>query len=128
MAEFIGATSVLRGRVTAADRVTLAGGEVVRVLGVPGLLSGEAVELAIRPERIRLAGGAGENVMDGRVTAVVYQGVQTDLTVEIGGGQRLVVFVPEPAPVALAPGQTLRLHLPPDAFMRLGSPRGETGR
>jgi spermidine/putrescine ABC transporter ATP-binding subunit len=121
VAEFIGASSVLRGRVTAADQVTLAGGEEVRVRGVPELRAGEAVELAIRPERVRLAAGAGENVVDGRVAAVVYQGVQTDLTVEIGGGQRLFVFVPEPAPVTLAPGQTLRLHLPPDAFMRLGA-------
>jgi ABC-type Fe3+/spermidine/putrescine transport system ATPase subunit len=128
VAEFIGASSVLRGRATAADQVTLAGGEAVRVLGVQGLLAGDAVEVAIRPERVRLAGGPGENVVDGRVTGVVYQGAQTDLTVEIGGGQRLFVFVREPAPVALAPGQTLRLHLPPDAFMRLGSASAEVGR
>jgi ABC-type Fe3+/spermidine/putrescine transport system ATPase subunit len=128
VAEFIGASSALRGHATAADLVTLAGGEVVRVVGVPGLRAGEAVELAIRPERVRLAGGPGENVVDGRVTGVVYQGVQTDLTVEIAGGQRLVVFVPEPAPVALAPGQALRVHLPADAFMRLGSATAEAGR
>jgi hypothetical protein len=67
-------------------------------------------------------------VVEGRVTGVVYQGVQTDLTVEIAGGQRLFVFVPEPAPVALAPGQTLRLHLPADAFMRLGSATAEARR
>ena len=128
VAEFIGASSVLRGRATAGDRVTLAGGEPVRVLGLSGLSAGEAVELAIRPERIRLAGEDGENVMDGRVTGVVYQGVQTDLTVEIGGGQRLLVFVAEPAPTALAPGQAVRLHLPPDAFMRLQGAGGEAGR
>ena len=128
VAEFIGASSVLRGRATAADRVTLTGGEAVRVLGVPGLRAGEAVELAIRPERIRLAGGEGENVMDGRVTGVVYQGLQTELTVEIGGGQRLLVFVAEPAPAALAPGQAVRLHLPPDAFMRLQAAGDEVGR
>jgi spermidine/putrescine ABC transporter ATP-binding subunit len=128
VAEFIGASSVLRGRATAADRVTLTGGEAVRVLGVAGLRAGEAVELAIRPERIRLAGGEGENVMDGRVTGVVYQGLQTELTVEIGGGQRLLVFVAEPAPAALAPGQALRLHLPSDAFMRLQDSGDEVGR
>jgi len=124
VAEFIGASAVLRGRATAADRVTLTGGETLRVLGLAGLRAGEPVELAIRPERIRLTDGPGENVMDGRVSGVVYQGVQTELTVEIGGGQRLLVFVTEPAPAALAAGQALRLHLPPDAFMRLG-PAGE---
>jgi len=128
VAEFIGASSVLRGRATAADRVTLTGGEAVRVLGVPGLRAGEAVELAIRPERIRLAGGEGENVMDGRVIGVVYQGLQTELTVEVGGGQRLLVFVAEPAPAALAPGQAVRLHLPSDAFMRMQGAGDEVGR
>jgi spermidine/putrescine ABC transporter ATP-binding subunit len=127
VAEFIGASTVLRGRATAPDRVALAAG-VLRVLGVAGLRAGEAVELTIRPERIRLTGGAGENVMDGRVVGVVYQGVQTELTVEIAGGQRLLVFVAEPAPAALAPGQTLRLQLPADAFMRLGAASEEAGR
>jgi ABC-type Fe3+/spermidine/putrescine transport system ATPase subunit len=127
VAEFIGASTRLRGRATAGDRVTLAGGEALRVLGVPGLRAGEPVELAIRPERIRLGGGAGENVLDARVTGVVYQGLQTELTVEIGGGQRLLVFVAEPAPAALAAGQVLRLHLPPDAFMRLPPSGAEAG-
>jgi spermidine/putrescine ABC transporter ATP-binding subunit len=127
VAEFIGASTVLRGRATAADRVMLAGGQALRVLGVPGLRAGEAVELAIRPERIRLAAGAGENVLDARVTGVVYQGLQTELTVEVAGGQRLLVFVAEPAPAALAAGQGLRLHLPPDAFMRLQPSGAEAG-
>jgi ABC-type Fe3+/spermidine/putrescine transport system ATPase subunit len=100
--------------------VALTDGETLRVLSVAGLRAGEPVELAIRPERIRPTGDAGENVMDGRIAGVVYQGVQTELTVEIGGGQRLLVFVAEPAPAALAAGQAVRLHLPPDAFMRLG--------
>jgi spermidine/putrescine transport system ATP-binding protein len=128
VAEFIGASTVLRGHGAAADRVTLAGGETLRVLGLSGIRAGEAIELAIRPERIRLAGGPGENVMDGRVIGVVYQGVQTELTVEIGAGQGLLVFVAEPAPTVLAVGQALRLHLPADAFMRLGPAGAEAGR
>jgi ABC-type Fe3+/spermidine/putrescine transport system ATPase subunit len=128
VAEFIGASTVLRGRATAADRVTLLGGEAVRVVGLDGLRIGEPVELAIRPERVRLTGGAAENVVDARVAGVVYQGVQTEVTVEIGGGQRLLVFVPEPVPTALAAGQALRLHLPPEAFMRLGPAAGEGAR
>src|SRR5580765_2484230 len=61
VAEFIGASTVLRGRAAGADRLELAGGEALRVLGVNGLRAGEAVELAIRPERIRLAREMGEN-------------------------------------------------------------------
>jgi TOBE domain-containing protein len=70
----------------------------------------------------------GENAMDGRVTGVVYQGVQTELTVETGGGQRLLVFGAEPAPAALAPGQVVRPNLPADALMRLGPAVEEAGR
>ena len=44
---------------------------------------------------------------------------------EIGAGQRLLMFVPEPVPAALAAGQALRLYLPPEAFMRLNPAAGE---
>jgi hypothetical protein len=33
--------------------------------------------------------------------------------------ERVLVFVTEPAPESLALGQTVRLHLPADAFMVL---------
>ena len=59
---------------------------------------------------------------------MVYQGAQTELTVEIAGGQRLLVFVAEPAPAALAPGQAVRLYLPPEAFLRLSAAGEETGQ
>jgi spermidine/putrescine ABC transporter ATP-binding subunit len=119
VAEFIGASTVLRGRAAAADRLELPGGAGLRVDAGTPFRVGEVVDLAIRPERIRVAAGAGENVVEATITGVVYQGVQTEVTAEIAGGQRLLVFVAEPAPAALAPGQSLRLHLPADAFMRL---------
>ena len=119
VAEFIGASTVLRGRAAAADRLELPGGAGLRVDASTPFRAGEVVDLAIRPERIRVAAGAGENVIEAKITGVVYQGVQTEVTAEIVGGQRLLVFVAEPAPTALAPGQSLRLHLPADAFMRL---------
>jgi ABC-type Fe3+/spermidine/putrescine transport system ATPase subunit len=101
---------------------------MLRIEMAAAFRAGEEIELAIRPERIRLAGGADENVVEGRITGVVYQGVQTEVTAEIPGGQRLLVFVAEPAPVALVPGQPLRLHLPADAFMRLHAAGPEAGR
>ncbi len=128
VADFIGASTVLRGRAAGADRLALPGGGLLRIETGAAFQAGEEIELAIRPERIRLAGGAEENVVEGRITGVVYQGVQTEVTAEIPGGQRLLVFVAEPAPVALVPGQALRLHLPPDAFMRLHAAGPEAGR
>jgi spermidine/putrescine ABC transporter ATP-binding subunit len=119
VAEFIGASTVVRGRAAAGDRLALPGGQSLRVRAGAPFRPNEEVELTIRPERIRLAGATDDNVVEGRVTGVVYQGVQTEVTVELAGGLRLLVFVPEPAPAPLAPGQPLRLHLPADAFIRL---------
>jgi len=128
VADFIGASTVLRGRAAGADRLALPGGGMLRIETGAAFQAGEEIELAIRPERIRLAAEAEENVVEGRITGVVYQGVQTEVTAEITGGQRLLVFVAEPAPVALVPGQALRLHLPADAFMRLHAAGPEAGR
>jgi putative spermidine/putrescine transport system ATP-binding protein len=119
VADFIGASSVLRARAVGPDRVAVAGA-ALHVAGV-ALSATSDVELAIRPERIRLAAAPGDNVVDARVDGLVYQGAQTEMTALLGDGQRLLVFVTEPAPVPLAVGHAVRLHLPADAFMLLGS-------
>ncbi len=118
VADFIGASTVLRGRAVAADRVALAGG-TLRVAGARALPAGADVELAIRPERVQVAPGPGDNVLDARVEGLVYQGAQTEVTARLDDGQRVLVFVTEPTPAPLALGQTVRLHLPADAFMVL---------
>ncbi|MGH7368199.1 MAG: TOBE domain-containing protein, partial [Candidatus Rokuibacteriota bacterium] len=83
------------------------------------LRAGADVELAIRPERVRLAAGPGDNVVGARIEGLVYQGAQTEVTARLGDGQRVLVFVSEPTPGPLATGQSVHLHLPPDAFMVL---------
>jgi putative spermidine/putrescine transport system ATP-binding protein len=117
VADFIGASTVLRGRAVAADRMALAGG-TLHVKGATWL-AGADVELAIRPERVGLASGPGDNVLDARVEALVYQGAQTEVTARLADGQRVLAFVTEPAPVPPASGHPVRLHLPADAFMVL---------
>jgi len=121
VADFIGASTVLRGRATAADRVTIAAASV-QVLGGQALREGAEVELAIRPERVRLVSEPGANVLEARAEGLVYQGAQTELTARLPDGQRVLVFVTEPAPVPLAVGQAVRLYLPADAFMVLARP------
>jgi putative spermidine/putrescine transport system ATP-binding protein len=117
VADFIGASTVLRARVVTTNAVTVAGAR----LHIEGLTlrAGSDVELAIRPERVRLGSGPGDNVLDARVEGLVYQGAQTEMTARLEDGQRVLVFVTEPSPVPLA-GHTVRLHLPADAFMLLG--------
>ena len=118
VADFIGASTVLRARAIAPDRVTVAGA-TLRVKGAT-LPVARDVELAIRPERLRLAPGPGDNVLEARIEALVYQGGQTEVTTTLGDGQHVLVFVTEPAPAPLAPGLVVRLHLPAEAFMVLG--------
>jgi len=119
VADFIGASTVLRCRAVARDLVALAPGLTIRVAVGEALRAGEEVELAIRPERVRLAAGPGEGTAEARVEGLVYQGSLTEVTARLGDGQRVLVFVTEPAPMRLAPGQVVHLLLPPDAFMVL---------
>jgi spermidine/putrescine ABC transporter ATP-binding subunit len=120
VADFIGASTVLRGRALGRDLVALAPCLTIRVAAGEALRAGQEVELAIRPERVRLASGPGEGVAEARVEGLIYQGSMTEVTARLAeGGQRVLVFVTEPAPMPLAPGQLVHLQLPPDAFMVL---------
>jgi ABC-type Fe3+/spermidine/putrescine transport system ATPase subunit len=123
VADFIGGSSRLRGRASAPDRVELGSGVSVQVrLGRP-LEVGEDVELGIRPERVavapRGAAGAGANRLVGRITRLTYLGAQTEVGVEIAGGQFLLGLVAEPSPAPLAVGGEVALALSPDAFLLL---------
>ena len=81
VADFIGASTVLRGR-----RGGRRSGERWRRAPCSGWRAGRAlragrdVELAIRPERVRLAAGPGDNVVEARIEGLVYQGAQTEVT------------------------------------------------
>jgi spermidine/putrescine ABC transporter ATP-binding subunit len=120
VADFIGASTMLRGRAVTGELVAIVGGASLRVAAGRALKVGAEVELAIRPERVRLATAAGDNVLEAEIAALVYQGAQTELTAKLPDGQRVRVFVTEPAPMPLAPGQRVRLHLPADAFIVIG--------
>jgi ABC-type Fe3+/spermidine/putrescine transport system ATPase subunit len=119
VADFIGASTVLRGHAVAGDMVALSRDLTIRVIVGEALRVGEEVELAIRPERVRLAAGPAEGTAEARIEGLVYQGSMTELTTRLGDGQRVLVFVTEPAPIPLAPGQIVHLRLPADAFMVL---------
>jgi spermidine/putrescine ABC transporter ATP-binding subunit len=123
VADFIGGSSVLRARAVDSAHLDLADGVRVRVAGPATsaagwgeMRPGETVELVIRPERVRVVPQAGENVVEGRIVRVIYQGAQTELMAEIAGGQRVMATVTEPAPERLTPGQIVKLYMPPDAF------------
>ncbi len=119
VADFIGASTVLRGRAVAGDEVALCPGLTIKVTAGRALRVGEDVELAIRPERVGLATGPGEGATEARIDGLVYQGSMTEVSARLSDGQRVLIFVTEPAPIPLAPGQLVHLNLPADAFMVL---------
>jgi len=117
VADFLGASSFLRARATAADRATLAG-TALRITGA-ALSAGTDVELAVRPERVQLAAGSGDNVLPARIETLVYQGAQTEVAARLDDGQRLLLVVTEPAAIPLAVGQAVHAHIPAEALMLL---------
>jgi spermidine/putrescine transport system ATP-binding protein len=119
VADFIGASTVLRARAVAGDRVAV-GTAILQVVGDRAWVVGADVELAIRPERVQLVQSRGDNVLEARIEGFVYQGAQTEVTARLDDGQRVLAVMIEPAPMPLALGQTVRLRLPADAFMVLG--------
>jgi spermidine/putrescine ABC transporter ATP-binding subunit len=119
VADFIGASTVLRGRAVGGDQVALSPDLTITVTAGGALRAGDDVELAIRPERVRLAAGPGEGTVEARIDGLVYQGSMTEVSARLGDGQRVLVFVTEPAPIPLALGQTVYLRLPANAFMVL---------
>jgi spermidine/putrescine ABC transporter ATP-binding subunit len=128
VADFIGASNLLRGQATSVDSVALGGGLTVRVDTTRPFAIGESVELAIRPERVMLtAAGVGDalgrNAAIGRVVRSTYLGAQIEVTVELPGGQRVAALVGEPLPLPLEAGHAIKVTLPADAFMMLSEQR-----
>jgi ABC-type Fe3+/spermidine/putrescine transport system ATPase subunit len=119
VADFIGASTILRGRAVGADLVALSPELTIKVSATGALTAGRDVELAIRPERVQLASAPGVGTTVACIEGLVYQGALTEVTARLGDGQHVRVFVTEPAPLLLATGQTVHLNLPADAFMVL---------
>jgi spermidine/putrescine ABC transporter ATP-binding subunit len=120
VADFIGASTILRGRAVGADRVALSPELTIRVSVAGALRAGTEIEMAIRPERVRLTAASEAGSAAARIETLVYQGALTEVSARLHDGQRVRVFVTEPAPVPLVPGQVVHLSLPADAFMVLG--------
>ncbi len=133
VADFIGETNFIPGRVTGvrADRamVEFAPGRVVRAGSARDFAVGEAVTIAVRPEKIHLhaqppqALREGANLFEGRVEEVVYIGTDTNYQVEIGAGTSVRVREQNveagSRPVA-GPGESVWVSWSPEAARVLG--------
>ena len=94
VAKFTGASNLLAGRVLARNgelgTVDAGSGQHLTALRGAGVKAGDAVEIAVRPENVRL-GGYGATAPDNRFTARVaaqrYQGTQTIYELAVLGGR-----------------------------------------
>jgi len=96
------------------DRVTVEAPDI-RLTGVRKLpLAGKRAAIAIRPEEMTIVRvPAAENVIAGRVDNVEYGGRDSLVDVVTRGGTRLHVR----APVDVAPGAEVHVHVPPERVL-----------
>jgi iron(III) transport system ATP-binding protein len=118
--DFLGKSVLLRGEIATRQ----AGGVTVRLAGSDASIAcatahdsafapGAAIEIAIRPEAIRLAEpGDANGALVGTVEAVLYQGERSECEVRIGE-QAILVYLPPQRRVA--PGDRVALAIAPES-------------
>jgi spermidine/putrescine transport system ATP-binding protein len=116
VADFVGASTALEGRVLDERTVVLAGGQRVEARLSRALAPGATIRLLVRPERVVLC-GAGQNTLRARITSVMFLGDHSEVRVELDGGGRLLATVSGPA--LFQPGDTTTVTVPPDAFLEV---------
>ncbi|HLE99608.1 MAG TPA: ABC transporter ATP-binding protein [Gaiellaceae bacterium] len=112
VAGFLGISNLLRGTVEGPGAVRLESGELVqaRVNGRTG-----RVAAGVRPEKITLGPGGGENELAGTVSESAYIGVATQLVVRTNAGTVQVFAQNIDSGAALEPGADVTLTWSPEA-------------
>ncbi|MDX6437573.1 MAG: spermidine/putrescine transport system ATP-binding protein [Gaiellaceae bacterium] len=113
VAGFLGVSNLLRGTVTAPDRVRIETGDE---LHVPlGGRTGE-VAIGIRPEKLRLGPAVGgENTLSGTVKETAYVGVATQYVITTGAGDVVVYAQNTDGSRPLGPGSVALLSWRPES-------------
>ena len=132
VAEFIGETNLIAAKVVARGmqgdedtaRCAFAGGEFPVVTNRHGKRPGDAVTLALRPEKLRISApedSAGSGAMQGRILDRIYLGTDTAYRVSVAGDLVLVVRDQnaETDHLGYSIGETVCLHPAPGAVRML---------
>jgi putative spermidine/putrescine transport system ATP-binding protein len=97
VARFIGENNRLRGRVRGVEggraTVALEGGGEVSALAVCCGAAGEPTMLSVRPERVILNAGAGQNPLPAKVVELIYLGDHIRCRMEVNGDDSFIVKV-----------------------------------
>ena len=127
VAEFIGKTNILQGKLEDGLYVVLTDGLRVQVASTDGFHAGAEVCLCIRPHSITLTANAddaererqqGRNLFSGVVGRRIYFGDAIDYTVELPGGRNLRVVAPPSC--RYEPGQKIFALAHPDHCVLIG--------
>jgi len=110
VADFIGVTNFLEGRLVSQSGGTsiieIEGLGQIHANAIEGAASGQAVTLAVRPERMELTSTApfgSANQVRGTVVEVVFVGNDTQYFVQLANGSRIMVRQQNKAPLADMP-------------------------
>ena len=121
VADFIGTTNLLRGRVGSDGSVRLSSGEIAPCV-LDGAASGSEVELSVRPESISIVPRDTIGAIRGRVDQAAYLGNIVSYQVATDGGLDLTVLSPK-AGVRLPAGSEVAITWPAaDALVLGGGP------
>jgi spermidine/putrescine transport system ATP-binding protein len=124
VAGFLGVSNLLRGEVVGADKVRLADGAEVSVPSATLVGRTGAVQIGVRPEKLRIGGGE-VNTLEGTVSESAYIGVSTQYIVETPAGA-VTVYVQNDRPGAesVSPGSRLTLGWSPDCTFVVDAQEG----
>jgi spermidine/putrescine transport system ATP-binding protein len=113
VAGFLGVSNLLPGTVVGGDRVRLQDGTEVRAPAQALAHRAGAVQVGVRPEKLRIGGGE-ENTLSGTVAESAYIGVSTQYILDTPAGL-VTVYVQNDRPGAqVANGERLTLGWSPD--------------
>jgi spermidine/putrescine transport system ATP-binding protein len=94
VADFIGSTNLLRGRIEPDGSVRLDSGEIAPVAH-DGLPTGTTVEISVRPESMSLVPPSAEGAIKATVEQAAYLGTTISYQLRTAGGLALTVLTPK---------------------------------
>ena len=115
VAQFVGSSSTVSGKVTKANVVELEGGDQLLITTKETLPAGTKVDLVIRPENI-LLNKESENTIEIEINTIEYLGTEVKLTGLLDDGTILLVDVIERTEeyAKLAVGDKIKAHIVPE--------------
>jgi len=118
VADFIGSTNLLRGRIEGDGSVRLDSGEIGQA-DHDGLAGGTEVEISVRPEAISIVPASAEGAITATVEQVAYLGSTISYRLRTAGGLGLTVESPK-AGIRLPVGSDVAVTWPPSEALVLG--------